>query len=80
MQKQIPSFLNDKLFLLEESVLDIKFECHIILEWSFAKNASPLSYLELILGFVWGEHLSSRSEFPVICAGILIGKLYLNDL
>jgi hypothetical protein len=80
MQKQIPGFLNDKLFLPEESVPDIKFECRIILEWSFAKNASHSLYLELIPGFVWEERLSRRSEFPVICVGILIAKLYLNDL
>ena len=80
MQKQIPNFLSDKLFLPEESAPDIKFECLIILGWSFAKNASPLLFLESIPEFVWGEHLSRRSEFPVIYVGILIAKLYLNDL
>ncbi len=80
MQEQTPHFLNDKPFLPEESAPDIKSECRIILGWSFAKNASPLLSLESIPEFVWGEHLSRRSGFPVICAGILIAKLYLNDL
>jgi hypothetical protein len=35
--------------LLVELVLDIKLECHMILGWFFAKNASHLLHLGLIL-------------------------------
>lgn len=74
MQEPIPNFLNVKLFLLAELVLDTKFECLMNLGWLFAKNANHSLHLESILEFVWVGRLSSRSEYPATCVGIRTEK------
>ena len=74
MQEQILNFLNAKLFLPEELVLDTKFECLMNLGWLFAKNVNHSLPLESILEFVWVGHQSSRSEYLATCVGTHTAK------
>ncbi len=63
-----------------KTILGIKFECLTIFGWFFAKNVNHLLLLALIQEFVWDVHQLNRSVFLVIYVGILIVKLYLDNL